>query len=148
VKPKLEIVEKPVVEPATDWENRPACIPECLVLSDSLLEGEWYARQDEVDRNRRPVYPDEPAPVKTRKALQIEMFKSDHGEVFETDMKFESFQIKPDPKEGTLVGKLVLVTDVPRGASALELFGPLLKMQGSFVDVLVGGTTVTTKDLG
>lgn len=144
MKPKLEIVEKPVVEPVTDWETRGPFIPECLVLSDSLLEGEWYSRQDEKDRNRRPV--EAPKEVKRdRRMMQMEMFREDHQEVFQSDMKLEGFTHKPDEKGITTV-KMVLVLDIVSGRF-LEVFEPLFKMNGRDLEVLVASRK-TTKDLG
>jgi hypothetical protein len=145
-KPELKLVEQPEPELVIDWENLEARIPECLVLSDSLLEGEWFARQAEVDRNRRPVVPPKPPTKKEQRATQLEMFKKVHSIVFESDMKFDSFTVKPDPKDGTLIGKLVLKVDVPSEA-AFDCFSPLLRLQGQFVDVFLGGTGITTKNV-
>ncbi|MGC8495355.1 MAG: hypothetical protein ACP5SH_26880 [Syntrophobacteraceae bacterium] len=138
----LKIVEKPKVEYESetvyvDYFKTPGRQP---VYTEAELDAEWQRRQSEADRKRRPV---EPPPKKSYRAVQIEMFESTHEHLFKSDMKFKSFQLKPG-KDDDIVGVLTLEVD----CEDARIFEPILKLQNQFVDVLVAGTKVTTKDLG
>lgn len=144
----LEIVEREVIEYGAMEEFNPIHLAarDILIpqLTDAELDAEWRALQAEADARFRPVVAEEPKKPNVR-AQQIEMFKSTYQDVFESDMKFEKPETKPDPKQGTIIGKITLSVD---SSNAYNDFGSLLKMQNQFVKVLIGGTKVTVKDLG
>jgi len=141
MKRQLKIVEPGTPPAVADWEEMKAGIPDCPVFTQAELDEEWYRRQHEKDLHRRPVLP--PPPPK-RRAVQIEMFKDAQDLVFESDGRFESFQVKPDPKEGNVTGKIVLTVDT---SDAYRDLAPLLKLQDRFVRILVASTGVSAKDL-
>jgi hypothetical protein len=108
----LKVVEPPEPVPMIDWEAAEASVPECPIYTDSELGEEWYQRQRALDNARRPV---DPPKAPSRKALQIEMFESSHETLFKSDMKFEKFELKPDPKAGAMIGKITLSVDSADG---------------------------------
>ncbi|HOI95593.1 MAG TPA: hypothetical protein PK250_12880 [Syntrophobacter fumaroxidans] len=141
MKKTLHIVERETSRADLDWEGLDARIPECPVFTQAEPDEEWYRRQHEKDLQRKPVNPPQPP---QRRAIQIEMFKDSQDVVFESDGRFESFQVKPDPKEGGVIGKVVLTVD---SSNPYRDLAPLLKLQDQFMRILVASTGVSAKDL-
>lgn len=140
----LEIVAPPEPPLVIDWESLPAFIPECLLFTEAELERDWYLRQSILDENRRPVEPPKEPKIPSPRAAQIEMFRSTYNDIFESDARFEQLVAKPDPKDGSTKGRILLLVDTN---NAYEDLAPLLKLQNHFVRVLIGGTSVSVKDL-
>lgn len=142
----LELVAPPEPLLAIDWETLPAFIPECLIFTEAELEQDWYLRQRILDENRRPVAPmkESDRKIPSQRAVQIEIFRSTYNDIFESDARFEQLVTKPDPKDGSTKGRILLLVDTNH---AYEDLAPLLKLQNHFVRVLIGGTSVSVKDL-
>lgn len=141
-KTALKIVETSSVP--IDWENREAFIPECPIYPALVLENEWYQRKAERDRRRRPVTPVVIPPKRVTHAQQMEMFASEHVTTWRSDMRFDGFQTKYDPKTETTTGIIKLSVDV---ADPFSVFADLLKLQDRSVDVLLGETRIRVKNL-
>lgn len=147
MKTKLQVVKKPEVEfdMETTWIDFFAMPPRQVLHTDADLDEEWQARQRINDRNRRPVEAVK-AVRKSLRAVQMELFRSDHEVVFQSDMLLEKLDYKFDKGSERVNVKVVLILDVFPEVFH-ELFEPIFKLKSKQVDVLLAGTKVAARDL-
>jgi hypothetical protein len=149
MKTNLKVVERPKLEyeAETVYIDYLKYAPRQRIHTEAELDAEWTKRQSEADRRRRPVLPPSKPVRKSAKALQMELFKTDHDVVFESDMFLEAFSHKFDKESKRVQVKVVLTLDAPPDEFH-NIFQPIFKLKSRDLDVLIAGTKITAKDLG